>query len=187
MDPRQIHQAASDHPIQPAALTLEIREVEQSENGKGWGVALRSSWDPSGMPTLLRIDSPATRHQEATLQWFLEEFTDNPFDEGRADKARSYLQSYGDELHRVISSATQIPLSTQRDTLLIVIRSGTEPSQFQSLHWEVLEDPSRWLRCSNRSDADLRITVVRQAVTGFTDASFQLSSTKPLRLLLLSA
>ena len=162
-------------------LKLEICEVKEFNDGPEWLTSLRTSWDTDAEPIQLQIKSPADARQEETLRWFLEGFIKDPFNEARADEARSYLQTYGAILCQTLCEAVSVPRSFSNASLLIIIKSGHAASRFQSLHWEILEDCALWV------EPPSRITVLRQPFQTVRSLSPRITLREPLRVLIVCA
>ena len=126
---------ASIH-LEDAKLTIYIREVEETIQGSKWRAKMTFSWLDESID--LDVNNPATGEDEATISWFLERYAiDDPFNAGKATKARSIMHFYGRTLYQNIFGGKYIIPSFS--SLLIIVESTPGYSQFQKLHWELIE------------------------------------------------
>jgi hypothetical protein len=136
-------------------MRIDIRELNEVVKGKRWQASVTVELTDDS--ATISVENPIdTEGDEETLRWFLEEYASRqPFSTGRAEEARKVLRRYTELLSESIFSC--IPCFPNAN-LLIFVEAASESSSFQSLHWEVLEDTSRW----SVENQPFRITVMRQ-------------------------
>ena len=121
--------------------SVRIVETEELIRGSSWRASVEVSW--SEAKTVVEITEPSSAEDEKLITWFLEDYAiTDPFDAGKATKARNTLRQYGRQLfENVFGNA--VPAFRR---LSIFVVSGSEVSQFQKLHWELLEDHLRYFQ-----------------------------------------
>jgi len=126
----------------PEEATLRIIETEEVIAGVKWRARVEASWTEEDS-SLVEFEDPNSADDEKLITWFLEDYpVSDPFNAGKATKARNTLRQYGRQLYDTIFGG---PIPKIESILLIVVSSSGK-SQFQSLHWELIEDHFRYAR-----------------------------------------
>jgi hypothetical protein len=120
-------------------LTVYVRELEETIRGAKWRANMTLSWSNESIN--LDINNPATIEEEAIIYWFLEKYAiDDPFNAGKATEARKILHRYGRTLYQTLFGSKDLPSFSR---LLIIVEAAPGYSQFQKLHWELIEEHIR--------------------------------------------
>lgn len=145
--------------------TVRIIEAEEVISGVKWLAQVELSW--SKEKVLVEFTDPSSVDDEKLITWFLEDYAiSDPFNAGRATNARNILRQYGRQLYDTIFG---IPVPSLQRMLVFVV-SSAENSQFQKLHWELLEDHFRY------SLVRLKLIAQRFGLPGYSDSRNCLSN-----------
>ena len=123
-------------------LSIHIREVKEITKGHRWRVSLDLT--RSSAPIIFEIENPATSEVAEEVSWFLEKYAiTDPFNASRARHARQLLWNVGKELYESVFTRNHVDIPEVKKLLVFVVCS--EASQFQKLHWELLEGHCRYI------------------------------------------
>jgi len=118
-------------------MSVHIREIEETVKSAKWLASVLVSWSTDST-FMIEISNLADHDEEKIMAWFLEDYAfKDPFNAGKATKARTIMGRYGQALYQLLFAKTPIPSTCT--SLLIFVESTQPDSHFQRLHWELVE------------------------------------------------